>query len=100
MPIFIRLARLTEKANQDLVNMERMVAEAQRVMEENGARILHAYVTLGDYDIISIIEAPDQTTAAKISALLAHQGNFRAETLSAIPLEEFLTTLKSKKTSE
>ena len=97
MPIFIRLARLTEKANQDLQNMERMLSDAQQLMEENGARILHAYVTLGDYDIISIIEAPDETSAAKISALLAHQGNFRAETLSAVPLQEFLESLKANK---
>ena len=77
--------------------MERMLSDAQKVMEENGARVLHAYVTLGDYDIISIIEAPDETSAAKISALLAHQGNFRAETLSAVPLQEFLESLKAKK---
>ena len=97
MPIFIRLAHLTEKANQNIRNMDQMLDEAQQIMQENGAKVLHAYVTLGDYDVISIIEAPDERTAATISALIAHQGNFRTETLSAIPMEEFLESVKSKK---
>ena len=95
MPLFIRLARLTEKAHQNIQNMENMLAEAKQIMEENGARILQAYVTLGDYDVIAVMEAPDEKTAAKISALIANKGNFRAETLAAIPLNEFIKSLKS-----
>ena len=94
MPLFIRLAHLTEKANQNLRNMDQMMAEANKIIEENGARIVHAYVILGEYDVLTIMEAPDQKTAAKIGALIATQGSFRAETLPAIPVEEFIKTIK------
>lgn len=94
MPLFIRLAHLTEKANQNLRNMDQMLAEANKIIEENGARIVHAYVILGEYDVLTIMEAPDQKTAAKIGALIATQGSFRAETLPAIPIEEFIKTIK------
>lgn len=96
MPLFIRLARLTEKAHQNIQNMAEMIAEARQIMEENGARIVQAYVTLGDYDIIAVLDAPDEKTAAKISALILQKGNFRAETLSAIPMEEFLKSIEKK----
>ena len=95
MPLFIRLARLTEKANQNLANMDQMLAEANKIIEANGARIVQAYVILGEYDIVTIMEAPDEKTAAKIGALIATQGSFRAETLSAIPVEDFIKSIKS-----
>ena len=96
MPLFIRLAHLTEKANQNLQNMEQMLAEANAIIAENGAKILHAYVILGEYDVVTIMEAPDQQTAAKIGALIATKGSFRAETLPAIPVEEFIRSLKAQ----
>ncbi len=94
MPIFIRLSRLTEKANQNLQNMDQMLAEANKIIEANGARILQAYVILGEYDVLTVMEAPDEKTAAKIGALIATQGSFRAETLAAIPVEDFIKSLK------
>ena len=96
MPLFIRLARLTEKGHQNIRNMEAMLAEAKKVLEANDARILHSYLILGEYDVLSVIEAPDERTAAKISALIADLGYFRAETLPAIPMEEFISSLKSQ----
>ena len=96
MSLFIRLARLTEKGHQNIQNMESMLSEAKKIMDANGARILHSYLILGEYDVVSVIEAPDEKTAAKISALIANLGYFRAETLPAIPMEEFISSLKSQ----
>jgi uncharacterized protein with GYD domain len=94
MPLFVRLARLTEQAHRNIQNMDKMLAEAKQIMETNGAKILHAYMTLGQYDVVAIIEAPDDRTAAKISAMIANQGNFKAETMAAIPIEEFIQSTK------
>ena len=97
MPLFIRLARLTEKANQNLQNMDQMLQQAEDIIEANGGKIVHAYVILGEYDVVTVMEAPDEKTAAKIGALIATKGSFRAETLAAIPAEEFLESLKANK---
>jgi uncharacterized protein with GYD domain len=96
MPIFIRLAHLTEKAHQNIRNIRTMAQEAQKIIEENGARVLHSYVTLGDYDIITILEAPDEKIAARISALILQQGNFRAETLPALSMEDFIKSVSGQ----
>ena len=97
MPLFIRLSRLTEKANQNLQNMDQMLQQAREIIEANGGKIIHAYVILGEYDVLTIMEAPDEKTAAKIGALIATQGSFRAETLAAIPVEEFIENLNTSK---
>lgn len=94
MAIFIRLARLTEKGNQNIRNLDQMVADAMKIMEEHGAKILHTYTILGEYDMISVVEAPDDKIMTRISALIAQQGNFRAETLPALPMDEFIRNIK------
>ena len=94
MPFFIRLANLTEQGSRQTKELGQLLGKAKQVMEANGAKIVQAYATLGRYDIVAIIEAPDSQTVAKISALIASQGNFKAETLPAIPIQEFAQTVQ------
>ena len=90
MPLFIRLATLTERAVSNIKNLDQMIGDARAIMDKDGAQMKHAWATLGPYDIIAVIEAPDADTAARVSAKIAAQGNFRAETLAAVPLAEFV----------
>ena len=90
MPLFIRLASLTDKGSRQVRDLTEMLSSVKKTLEAQGAKIVQAYVTLGRYDLVAIIEAPDAKTAAKASALIAEQGNFKAETLMAIPVQEFM----------
>ena len=47
------------------------------------------YATLGHFDFVSIIEAPNLNTAAKVSIALSARGSVRIETLTAMPIQEF-----------
>lgn len=89
MGIYIRLAKLTEQGVRNIGKFSEMVSEVKQIFENNGVKIISAYSTLGKYDLVAIIEAPDDKTAMKISTLVAKTGNFRAETLPAVTLEEF-----------
>jgi len=94
MPLYIRLVRLTEQGARNIRSIDRMRAAARDIIERNGGRLVAAYVTLGRYDLIAIVEAPDNQTMARISGLIAAEGNFQAETLPAIPIEEFEKSIK------
>ncbi len=43
------------------------------------------YAVLGPYDFVSILEAPDNRTIARVSAELASRGSVRIRTLPAMP---------------
>ena len=86
MPTFIRLASLTEQGIKNIRNFRDMLGEARGIMESHGVRLTHGWATLGDYDVVAVIDAPDAKTAAQVSALIASKGNFRAKTLSAVPI--------------
>jgi len=62
-------------------------------IEELGARVLHQWATLGEFDFVNVVEAPDIATIAKVSVALAARGSTRIETLPALEIEEFLATL-------
>ena len=63
-------------------------------MEELGARVLQQWATLGEFDFVNIVEAPDIATIAKVSVALAARGSIRIETLPALEVEEFLHALE------
>ncbi len=90
MPTFIRLVNLTEQGAKNIQNLPKMIQDARKVMEKYDTKVVHLYTTLGNYDLVAIIDAPDAKSAARVSAEIAAQGNFRAETLAAVTIEEFM----------
>ena len=70
MPTYILLTTLTAQGVQTLKsNPDRLRAVNQDV-EELGARVLHQWATLGEFEFINVIEAPDTETVAKVSVAL------------------------------
>ncbi|MCI0586640.1 MAG: GYD domain-containing protein [Planctomycetes bacterium] len=94
MPTYVRLVRMTEQGLRSASRIDEMIADAHRVWEASGVRIVQAFATLGSYDIVAVAEAPDDAAMARASALVAGQGNFRAETCPAVPLREFAQAVK------
>jgi uncharacterized protein with GYD domain len=74
-------------------NPERL-RQVNRDIEELGARVLHQWATLGEFDFVNIVEAPDVATMAKVSVSLSARGSTKIETLPALEIEEFLRTLE------
>lgn len=94
MTTYIRLVRLTDEGRK-LVKEGRSVFEgASRIFEEQGGRIVSAWGTLGSYDFIAVVEAPDDATMMKISALVASGGVLSADTLPAVPMQDFLSSIE------
>ncbi|MDX6652033.1 MAG: hypothetical protein QOG09_1194 [Solirubrobacterales bacterium] len=93
MPTFVMLTNLTADGVRTLKNNPTRVSEVNREVEQLGAKVLQQWATLGQYDFISIVEAPDDATMAKVSVELASRGTMSSCTLSAIPAEELASAL-------
>ncbi len=63
-------------------------------VEELGCKVLHQWATLGEFDFVNVVEAPDIATVAKVSVALSARGSTKIETLPALEIEEFLHTLE------
>jgi uncharacterized protein with GYD domain len=63
-------------------------------VEELGARVLHQWATLGQFDFVNVVEAPDAATIAKVSVALGARGSAKLQTITALSIEEFLGALE------
>ena len=89
MPIYILLSRLSQQGVQTLKSNPERLKEVNRDVEELGARVLHQWATLGEFDFVNVVEAPDTATIARVSVALGARGSTRIETLPALTLDEF-----------
>ena len=93
MPTYLMLTTLTEKGVQTLhANPDRLM-EVNRDVEEMGAKVLHQWATLGEYDFITVVDAPDEKVMAKLSVEMGSRGTVMNQTLTGIDVEEFTAAL-------
>ena len=93
MPIYILLSQLSQQGVATLKSNPDRFREVNRDVEELGARVLHQWATLGEWDFISIVEAPDTATIARVSVTLGARGSTKIQTLSALTIDEFVKTI-------
>ena len=74
-------------------NPERL-RQVNKDVEELGCKVLHQWATLGEFDFVNVVDAPDVATVAKVSVALAARGSTKIATLPALEIEDFLRTLE------
>ena len=93
MPTFLMLTNLTAEGVRTLKNHPGRIAEVNREVEQMGVKVLSQYATLGQYDFVTVVEAPDDKTMAKVSVELGSRGTMTSQTLAAIPAEDMASSL-------
>ena len=94
MPIYIMLTTLTEEGRKTVKSNPERIKEVNKEVEAMGVKILAQYVTLGQYDFINILEAPNNETIAKVATELGSRGTLITNTLAALTLDDFIKSLK------
>ena len=99
MSTWIRLIKLTDKGVRRMrQEQSTMLQEQVAIIEENGGKMTQAFACLGYFDIVSIVEAPDEDTMSQIDKAVGAQGLYISQTLPAIPIEEFLGAFEGSAT--
>lgn len=93
MPTFIMLCSLSADGVQTVKNNPTRIKEVNREVEQLGATVKAQWATLGHFDFISVVEAPDEKTIARVSLELGSRGTAKYETLPAIPIDDFIGTI-------
>ena len=95
MPTYILLSSLNPGGLETLRERPERMLEVNQEIERMGGHIKDQYAVLGPFDFVTILEASDNDTVAKIAVSMGARGTVRIQTLPAIPVEEFIQTLKS-----
>jgi uncharacterized protein with GYD domain len=87
------LSTLTPEGVQTVKNNPQRIKEVNKEIEQIGAKVVAQWATLGQFDFVNVIEAPDDKTMSKVSLELGSRGTARYQSLAAIPIDEFISAL-------
>ena len=89
MPTYVTLFKWTEQGGKDVKNAPARFEAAKKLTESMGGKILGLYVTMGDYDVVSVTEGPSDEVAAAIALAIASKGNAKTTTMRAFTESKF-----------
>jgi len=89
MATFISLLNFTEQGIATIKDSPKRLQQARDSLEPMGIAISRFYLTMGEYDAVAIIDAPDAVTAAKALLAIGSQGNISSTTLTAFEEDEY-----------
>jgi uncharacterized protein with GYD domain len=93
VPTYVMLSRLTPEGVQTVRSNPQRIREVNKEIQQLGVTVTAQWAVLGRYDFVNIIEAPDEKTIARVSMELGSRGTAHYETLSAIPVDDFIAAL-------
>ncbi len=94
MPVYITLWRYTREGLIDIKNTESRFEAVKRIIESNGGKLLEIYGLVGEYDVLTIVQMPNKSAMASTILKICASGRITAQTMSALPIEEFLKITK------
>lgn len=88
MATYMLLSKWTDLGHREVATLPDRVTEVTKNLEEMGGKVLGFYLTMGQYDQVALIEAPDDEVAAKYAVFLAGRGYIISETLRCFSMKE------------
>ena len=85
MTTYIMLVNWTERGIQEIKKSPQRLDAAKKLLRNMGGEIKTVYMTMGDYDLVVVCEASDDSVAARFVLQLGMLGNVRTRTLKAFP---------------
>ncbi len=85
MTTYIMLMSWTEQGAKNVRDSPKRLDAARKQLGEMGGSFKAFYLTMGEYDMVAVVEAPDDAVLARFALMLAANGNLKSRTLKAFP---------------
>jgi len=95
MVAYVVLANFTDQGIRNVKDSPKRADAFKEMAKTFGVTVKEIVWTQGRYDIVTVVEAPDESAAMSLSLSLSALGNVRTETLRAFSAAE-MTTIVGK----
>ncbi len=95
MSTYICLSQWTQKGIENIKESPARLDAAREEWKKEGVTIRDFYLTTGQYDLVLVVEAPDDATLAKVLLAQASKGGIRTTTLHAFSEAEYREIIES-----
>lgn len=89
MPTFMLMLNWTDQGARNAKDSSKRAQAAKAMAEKLGSKLLSAYVTTGQYDVIATVEMPNGDAVVKYASAISASGNARTTTVRAFTPDEF-----------
>ena len=94
MPYYCLLTTLTAEGRKSLKKAPGRLWEVNKEVEQMGAKILAQYKTLGPYDFVNILEAPNMSVISRVVIEIGSRGTLEPLLMGAITVEDFVKEIE------
>jgi uncharacterized protein with GYD domain len=95
MATYISLVQYTQKGIEAIKESPKRLDVAREAFQKAGAKLKEFYLVMGEYDIVIVVDAPNDETVAKVSLMLGSKGNVRTRTMRAFTETEYRSLIQS-----
>jgi len=88
MPTYVVLSNFTEQGLRNIKDTPKRAEAYKALAKQHGCTVKEVLWTHGHYDVVSIVDAPDEGSASALGLSIAKLGNVRSHTLRAFTAEE------------
>jgi uncharacterized protein with GYD domain len=88
------LSTLTSDGLETIKERPDRINEVSEELKAMGVAVKGQWAVLGEYDFVNLVEAPDNETVARASVEIGSRGSVSMVTMPAIPVEDFIKSLK------
>jgi uncharacterized protein with GYD domain len=89
MPTYVSLYNFRKQGIENVEELPDHLDGAVELVDSLGGEITDIYLTLGEYDLVTVSEFPDDEAAARAMLRIGQSGLVSSETLKAWPEESF-----------
>jgi uncharacterized protein with GYD domain len=93
MITYISLLKFTDKGIQSVKDTTKRAAAAKEIARKYGVNMREIYWTLGEHDVVCVLEADSEASLTAFNLATAMQGNVRSQSLRAFSASEMETAL-------
>jgi len=93
VPTYILLGNFTEQGMRSVKDTTKRVEAVRAMAKKLKVTVKEAYWTLGQYDVVTILEAPDEAAVTALGLSIGALGNVRTQTLRAFTADEIVPIL-------
>jgi uncharacterized protein with GYD domain len=89
MPTYIALLKWTQQGAANVKASPKRLDAGRKAFKKAGAELKDTWLTMGRYDLVCVVDAPDDETYARAMLQLGSAGNVQTETLKAFSEDQY-----------
>ena len=93
MALYISLLQFTDQGVRNVKDTSKRSEAATAEAEKMGVKIINIFWTMGAYDVVVLLDAPNDETVSAFSLKMGSLGNVKSQTMRAFRAEEMESIL-------